>query len=183
MRALKILALFLGLVGLSACAGTSGPVSDTVSGWSLQDVNVTFGPDISRTASGDEFSSNFVWTGDGDGNRKKQVIALFTRAMKTVGTEAMTGNRAVNMDVQVNYFHALTNASRLLCCGEHNIRGDLTVTDASSGTVIADGKDIYFGRLALGGIPALVAVAAGRDQRVRVEEGIAKRTREWLANQ
>jgi hypothetical protein len=181
MRLIRFLIVLFGLVGLAACGTPTGPVSNNVSGWSLQDVNITFGPDISRTASGSEYSSNFVWEGDGDGNRKKLVIALFEDAMQDIGREAMTGNRAVAMNVQINRFHALKNWSRWFCCGEHNIRADLSVTDADSGQVLAEGEDIYLGRIALGGVPGLVAVAAGRDQRVRIRESIIKRTRAWLA--
>ena len=183
---MKTMVRFLFLAGallVSACASTSGPVNDTVSNWNLQDVNVRFGPDVSRTADGDTFSDNFVWNGLGEGNRKKQVIALFDGAMRQVGDSTMTGSRAVNMSVQVNYFHALTYFSRFWCCGEHNIRADLTVTDAGSGDVLMSTENVYLGRLALGGVPGLVAEAAGRDQYVRVKEGIVKRTREWLAGE
>ncbi len=181
MRTIRFLIVIFGLIGLAACGTPTGPVSNNVSGWSLQDVNVTFGPDISRTASGTEFSSNFVWQGDGDGNRKKLVIAMFQEAMENIGQEAMTGSRPVAMNVQINKFHALKNWSRLFCCGEHNIRADLSVTDAASGQVLAESKDVYLGRIALGGVPGLVAVAVGRDQRVRIREAIIKRTRAWLA--
>ncbi|MEO1495154.1 MAG: DUF6778 family protein [Pseudomonadota bacterium] len=183
MRIIRFLVVALGLVGLAACGTPTGPVSSNVSGWSMQDINITFGPEISRTATGTEFSSNFVWEGDGDGNRKKLVIALFEDAMQDIGREAMTGNRAVAMNVEVTRFHALTQASRLLCCGEHNIRANLSVTDAGSGEVLAEGEDIYLGRVALGGIPGLVAVAAGRDQRVRIRESIIRQTRDWLAGE
>lgn len=183
MRIITKIALLCGLLVVAACTGTTGPVNPTVSGWKLNDVSVRFGPEVSRTADGNTFSDNFVWNGLADGNRKKQVIALFKNAMRELGDEAMTGPRAVDMAVQVNYFHALTKYSRVWCCGEHNIRADLTVTDADSGEVLMAGENVYLGRLALGGVPGLVAVAAGRDQYVRVKEGIQKRTREWLAGE
>ena len=155
---------------LAACGTGTGPVSATASGWNLQDVSVRFGPDISRTASGTEFSSNFVWNGFNDGNRKRQVIGMFKRAMNEVGAETMQGDRAVKMKVQVNYFHALTDSSRLWCCGAHRIFADLTVEDAASGEALASVENLAMGRIALGGIPGLVAVAAGRDQDVRIHE-------------
>ncbi len=169
------------LLVLAACGTGKGPVSNTASGWNLQDVSVRFGPDISRTASGKEFSSNFVWEGYNEGNRKRQVVGMFKRAMNEVGAEAMQGSTPVNMKVQVNYFHALTNFSRLWCCGEHRIRADLTVVDASSGNTLATVEDLYMGRVALGGIPGLVAVAAGRDQDVRIHEALVNSTRKWLS--
>lgn len=181
MRVTTKIALLFGLLMAAACTNTTGPVSSTVSGWQLNDVSVGFGPEISRTADGNTFSDNFVWNGLNEGNRKKQVVALFRQSMKEVGDEAMTGARPVDVAVQVNYFHALTDYSRLWCCGAHRIFADITVTDAGSGEVLAAGENLRLGRVALGGIPGLVANAAGRDQWVRVKEGIVDETRDWLA--
>lgn len=181
MRIITRIALLLGVLAVAACAGTSGQDSPTTSNWKLEDVSVRFGPEISRTADGNTFSDNFVWNGLNEGNRKKQVVALFKLAMNDVGEQAMTGARPVKMSVQVNYFHALTQYSRLWCCGAHRIFADLTVTDAESGEVLASGENLRLGRVALGGIPGLVAEAAGRDQWTRVREGIADNTLEWLA--
>lgn len=179
-RALRNLAVLSGLLIVTACGG-SAPVSSTVNSWQLTDVSVRFGPDISRTATGDEFGSNFVWNGFNEGNRKRQVVSLFQSAMREVGAETMTGGNPVRMNVVVTYFHALTDESRIWCCGEHRIYADLSVVDAATGAVLAQGNEVYLGRLALGGIPGLVAVAAGRDQVVRVREGIVNGTREWLS--
>jgi len=184
IRAVRSLALTLGLLALTACgASTDGPISPKVSTWSLQDVSVGFGPDISRTASGDQYGSNFVWSGfnDANGNRKRQIVALFQSAMREVGTQTMTGTTPVKMQVTVTYFHALTEYGRVWCCGEHRIYADLAVVDAQTGTVLVEDKNVYLGRLALGGIPGLVAEASGRDQVTRVREGIVMRTRDWLA--
>ncbi|MFK7945658.1 MAG: DUF6778 family protein [Paracoccaceae bacterium] len=172
--------LFLaGALFVAACS-SSDTAQSVASGWNLQDVNVRFGPNIERTADGNTFSENFVWNGLNGGNRKRQVIALFKNAMREVGNDTMVGPRPVTMDVQVNYFHALTDYSRLWCCGVHRIKADLTVKDASSGEVLVSGQDVSLGRLALGGVPGLVANTFGRDQYVRIKEGIAKRTRAWL---
>lgn len=169
-----------GMLLLAAC-GTSGePGNSKVNAWNLSDVSVRFGPEIARTASGEEYGSNFVWNGYSGGNRKKQVIGMFRSAVDEVGREVMTGAQPVKVNVQVNYFHALTDGSRVWCCGAHRIFADLSVVDANTGAVLADGKNVALGRIALGGIPGLVAVAAGRDQAVRIREGIAKGIRRWL---
>lgn len=167
---------------VAACGTGKGPVSATASSWNLQDVSVRFGPEVARTASGKDFGSNFVWEGMGEGNRKRMVVGMFKRAMNEVATETMQGSQPVNMKVQINYFHALTNFSRLWCCGEHRIFADLTVEDAASGDVLASVENLSMGRLALGGIPGLVAEAAGRDQDVRIREALVNRTREWLSS-
>lgn len=170
-----------GMLLLAACGVPGGPVNSKVSAWNLTDTSVRFGPEISRTASGEEYGSNFVWNGYSGGNRKKQVIGMFRSAIDEVASEAMTGAQPVKVNVQVNYFHALTDGSRVWCCGSHRIFADLSVVDANSGAVLAEGKNVALGRVALGGIPGLVAVAAGRDQAVRIREGIAKGIRRWLA--
>lgn len=184
MSYLTKIAVVLGLLVVSACSSATGPVAPTVSGWQLQDVSVRFGPDISRTADGQSYSSNFLWNGfgfgDGAGNRKKQVAALFRVAMEEVGAEAMTGSQAVNMNVQVNYFHASTYTSRLFCCGSNKIYADVEVVDAATGASLAKGENLALGRVALGGLPAVVAQMAGNDQWVRIKNGIIRGTRDWL---
>ena len=171
----------VSLLALAACGTGKGPVSNTVSDWNLQDVSVRFGPDIPPDATGQSFESNFVWNGLHGGNRKQQVVGLFERAMREVGAEAMRGTRPVTLRITVNRFHALTESSRLFCCGEHRIRADLAIDDAVSGAELASVDNLYMGRVALGGIPGLVAVAAGRDQAVRIHEGLVNSVRAWLS--
>lgn len=170
-----------GMLLLAACGTPGESARSKVNAWSLSDVSVRLGPEIARTATGEEYGSNFVWNGYSGGNRKKQVIGMFRSAVDEIGREAMTGTQPVKVNVQVNYFHALTDGSRIWCCGAHRIFADLSVVDANTGAVLADGKNVALGRIALGGIPGLVAVAAGRDQAVRIREGIATGIRRWLA--
>lgn len=181
MSAFSRIVAVTGMLLLAACGVPGGPVSSKVSAWNLSNVSVRFGPEIARTASGEEYGSNFVWNGYSGGNRKKQVIGMFRSAVNEIASEAMTGSQPVKVNVQVNYFHALTDGSRVWCCGSHRILADLSVVDATTGAILADGKNVSLGRIALGGVPGLVAVAAGRDQDVRIREGIAKGIRRWLA--
>lgn len=169
------------LLALAACGTGKGPVGQAAGDWNLKEVSVEFGPDIPPDATGDDFDSNFVWNGFGGGDRKQQVLDLFRRAMREVGDGTMRGTLKVDMHVTVNRFHALTETSRLFCCGEHSIYADLAIVDAASGTQLASAGNLYMGRVALGGVPGLVAVAAGRDQAVRIHEALVNRTRAWLA--
>ncbi len=169
------------LLALAACGTGKGPVSQAASDWNLSEVSVEFGPDIPPDATGDDFDSNFVWTGSDSRDRQQQVLDLFRRAMREVGSETMRGTRKVNLLVTVNRFHTLTETSRLFCCGDHNIHADLAIVDAASGAELASADNLYMGRVALGGIPGLVAVAVGRDQTVRILEALVYRTRAWLA--
>ena len=176
------LAGILGLAMLAACASapSAPPASGIAGGWTIADSSVRFGPEIERTASGTDYNSTFVWDGYNGGNRKRQVVGLFRSAISDVSA-GMPGSREVTMNVVVRRFHALTPDMQTWCCGEHNIVADLEVVDPGSGEVLASGQGIYLGRTALGGIPGLVATAAGRDQVVRVREGIAKGISRWLA--
>ena len=167
---------------LAACssADTAPPATGIASVWTIAESSIRFGPEIDRTASGTEFSSNFVWDGYNGGNRKKQVVGLFKAAIGDVASR-MSGSQPVKLNVVVTRFHALTPDMETWCCGQHNIVADLEVADPESGMVLASGQGVYLGRTALGGIPGLIANAAGRDQVVRVREGITKGIATWLA--
>ena len=180
MKHLAGLCLFVCAVALSACAAGTGPVSPAVSAMRLADVDVTFGPDIARTASGEEFASNFLWAGSGEGNRKRQVVEIFREAAAIVGREAFTGARPVGLDVEVTYFHGMPEWARYICCGMENIRADLTLTDTGTGEVLARGEDVFLGRVGLGGVPKAVAELAGRSERELVRDAIVNGIRGWL---
>lgn len=169
------------LVAVAACSGTpTTPSTGVAGGWTFTDSSVRFGQPIERTASGVNYDDNFVFDGYTGGNRKRQVVGLFKAAIGDA-TANLGGPRNVKMNVMVRRFHALTPGAQTWCCGEHNIVADLEVLDADTGDVLASGEGIYLGRVALGGIPGLVATAAGRDQVVRVREGIAIGIADWLA--
>ena len=176
------LAAICGLVLLAACGGgqPAGPATGQAADWTITDSNIRFGDTIGRTESGTAYQSNFVWDGFNGGNRKKQVAGLFKAAIADV-SQRMAGSRDVTMNVVVTRFHALTPGAQTWCCGQHNIVADLEVVDAGTGDVLALGRDVYLGRTALGGIPGLIANAAGRDQVVRVREGIARGIHNWLS--
>ena len=169
------------LAVLAACASApSTPSTGAAGAWTFTDSSVRFGPDIDRTASGTNYNDNFVWDGYNGGNRKRQVVGLFKAAIGDA-TAGLAGGQNVKMNVIVTRFHALTPGAQTWCCGEHNILANLEVVDADSGAVLASGENIYLGRVALGGIPGIIASAAGRDQVVRVREGIATGVANWLA--
>ncbi|MEM6664569.1 MAG: DUF6778 family protein [Pseudomonadota bacterium] len=169
------------LAVLAACGGGAVETGTSANGWGLQDVKVRFGGDIGRTDKGTEYGSAFVWDGYSGGNRKKQVVGLFKSAMSDVAQTTLNGSTPVVMNIEVTYFHALTDESRLWCCGQHKIYANLAVTDAGSNAVLASEDGVYLGRIALGGIPGLIAVAAGRDQDTRIREGIADGISTWLS--
>lgn len=182
MTLISRLCLLLCAFALAACTAGTGPVSPTVSEWQLADVNVTFGPQIARTATGEEFASNFLWAGSGEGNRKRQVVRIFRDAGQIVGREAMTGSRPVEMDVEVTYFHGMPEWARYMCCGYENIQANLAVRDAATGAVLAQGENISMSRVGLGGVPKAIAELSGRSERDLVLDAIVNGMRGWLAD-
>lgn len=180
MRYLTGLFVTLWVLALAGCGAGTGPVSPAVSDMRLEAVEIGFGPDISRTATGEEFASNFLWAGSGEGNRKRQVIGLFREAAEIVAREAFTGSRPVALEVEVTYFHGIPEWARYVCCGYHNIRANLTLIDPATGTVLARGEDVSLGRVGLGGVPKAVAELAGRSERDLVRDGIVDGIRGWL---
>ncbi len=181
MSILARLVAVAGLVLVSACGGAPNtPSTGAAGGWTVADSSVRFGPDIERTASGTNYNDNFVWDGYNGGNRKRQVVGLFKAAIGDA-TGNLSGPQNVMLKVVVTRFHAMTPSAQTWCCGEHNIVANLEVVDPESGSVLASGNDIYLGRVALGGLPGIIATAAGRDQTVRVREGIATGIANWLA--
>ena len=168
------------LLVLAACASAPTAPTGAAAAWKIDGETVRFGEGISPTATGTEYNSNFVWDGYDGGNRKRQVIGLFRTAIGDVAAR-MGGSQPVQLNVVITTFHALTSPGHTWCCGEHNIVADLEVVDAASGSVLATQQGVYLGRVALGGIPGLVANAAGRDEIVRVREGIANGISNWLA--
>ena len=88
----------------------------------LADVSVTFGPQIPRTASGEEFASNFLWAGGGEVNRRRRAIDQFREAAAEVGREAFTGAAGQAGD-RGHLFHGTPEWAHDICCGMEKIRG------------------------------------------------------------
>ena len=169
------------LAVLASCgaASNSAPGTGAAAAWKIADSQIRFGPDISPTATGTDYNSNFVWDGYSGGNRKRQVVGLFRTAIADVAG-AQSGSQPVKLNVVVTKFHAITGPAQTWCCGKHNIVADLEVVDPESGTVLAAQPGVYLGTVALGGIPGIIANAAGNDQITRVRKAIAKGIAGWM---
>ncbi|MEM7423109.1 MAG: DUF6778 family protein [Pseudomonadota bacterium] len=166
---------------LAACASSPEPAgSSRAGGWQLDDVSVRFGPTISRTASGQDYGSNFVWNGFGGGNRKKQVLGIVRSGVREGADGVMTGQQPVDLRVQINVFHALTEFGRTWCCGFHDVDVDLAVVDKATGSVLESQENVQLGTYAYGGFSAAIAEAAGLDQATRIRASIVEKVDAWL---
>lgn len=170
------------LLAMSACSGGSGSsdLGGRASAWKLENVSVRYGPTISRTASGQEYDSNFVWNGYGGGNRKRQVIGIVKQGVSAGANKVMQGGQPVDIRVQINVFHALTDFGRAWCCGLHTVDVDLEVVDKATGRVLESEKGVDMTTIAYGGFVAAAVESAGYDQGTRIIHAIENGTHNWL---
>ncbi|MES2664736.1 MAG: DUF6778 family protein [Pseudomonadota bacterium] len=124
--------------------------------------------------------ADIVWRGEPRGDRYRQVAAMYQEAM-AAGTGGMTSGRAVNVDINVNRHHGLTEKTRYTVGGVHSLRFMLTVTDAATGQVIDGPREVVADVKAAGGNQAIIEEQNGRTQRVVVVERLAQVIRRELS--
>ena len=124
-------------------------------------------------------SSDIVWREDPIGDRHAQVATIFHAAM-TKGTEQLEGPRAVDLDIEVARFHALTEKARYTTGGVHNINFVLTLRDAKTGAILGEPRQVRADLDAFGGQQALRAEARGLTQKVRITNHLAEVIRQEL---
>ncbi|MEO0390379.1 MAG: DUF6778 family protein [Pseudomonadota bacterium] len=126
-------------------------------------------------------SSDIVWREDPIGDRHAQVARIFYDAM-TKGTATLDGVTAVDLDIEVGRFHALTEKARYTTGGVHNINFTLTLRDADTGVILGDQRIVRADLDAFGGQQALQAEARGLTQKVRITNHLAEVIRQELSN-
>lgn len=124
--------------------------------------------------------ADIVWRGEPRGDRHAQVAGILEEAMAK-GTGMMTKGRAVIVDVEVTRFHALTEKTRYTVGGVHEMRFRLTVSDATTGTVLDGPREVIADVKAAGGSAAIAEDQAGRTQRVVIVERLANVIRRELS--
>lgn len=124
--------------------------------------------------------ADIVWHGEPLGDRYVQVAAIFNDAMLQ-GTAAVQKGRKVDLDIEVTYFHALTEKTRYTIGGVHEMQFVLTVRDAMSGAVIDGPREIVADVKAAGGAEAIAEEQVGRTQRVVTVERLASVIRRELS--
>ncbi len=189
-------AALVAIAGLGACtngqlvsraAGTERPaVGGFVAGlthrgmvlqpvaYDVARINVMV-PRTLRISEANSFVPNadIVWHGDPLGDRYAQVTALMTVAAQT-GTKAMTVGQAVQVDIEVTRFHALTLKARYTTGGNYATHFLLTVRDVQTGQIIDGPRAVVADILAAGGERAMEEEAAGITQKSVIEGRVAE---------
>ena len=118
-------------------------------------------------------NSDIVWRGEPLGDRHQQVAQLLHDGL-TKGSNDLQGATAVNLDVELLRFHAITEKARYSTGGVHNIMFSLEVTNAETGLPMGERRVVSADLRALGGLEAIAAEGRGETQRVRIERHLAK---------
>jgi len=115
---------------------------------------------------------DIVWREDPAGDRHAQVQAIVQTAIER-GTADLDGPVAVAVEVQITRFHALTEKARYTTGGVHAITFDLAVKDPQTGGLLMPVRSVRADLKAFGGHQALLAMARGETQKVRITEHLA----------
>lgn len=161
-----------------------GQAADQVSAWSLGDVQVGISEKLVVTQSPSRRYppiTELVWYGDPPGDRKEQVIALMSDAVRAGAADALLGSQPVTIALNITEFHAMTPRARAteLQLGVHEIMFDISVTD-SSGAVVASESGVRADLQAYSGASALQAEQLGQGQKIRIQSRVAQVIRSWL---
>lgn len=116
---------------------------------------------------------DIVWREDPLGDRHAQVQAIVQAAMEA-GVRPLQGPVEAVLDVEVLRFHALTEKARYTTGGVHAIAFTMVLRNAKTGEALTPVREIEADLTAYGGRRALVAIAEGRTQKVRITGFLAK---------
>lgn len=115
---------------------------------------------------------DIVWREDPLGDRHAQVQTIVQSAMDR-GVAVLNGPVAVVLDIEVTKFHALTEKARYTTGGRHGITFDMALRDAETGVLLMPVRSVRADLKAYGGQQALVAIASGQTQKVRITNHLA----------
>ncbi len=199
-KTLAILSLALGLAGCTApdtASRSNSPVQALTvpqsgatpvhgprvlqSQYIIDKVNIDV-PRSLRVSEANVFHPNadIVWRGEPLGDRYAQVGAIFNEAFSTA-TAMMHSGRHVTVDIQVTYFHCVTEKTRYTFGGIHSMHFILTVRDAAIGAVIDGPRKVLAEVKAAGGARAIAEEEAGLTQRVVVLRRLSEVMRRELS--
>lgn len=125
--------------------------------------------------------ADIVWRGEPLGDRRKQVAAIMTTAIKS-GARGLRGGKRVDFNVEMIEFHALSDKLRKsnIKAGIHNISFFITVVDSRNGKVIVPKQAIQADLIGYTGKQAKELVEAGQTQKVRITNHVAIVMQGWL---
>lgn len=172
---------------LAGCSGNWGvkyaeaPDSSMTRTWKLSSVSVSV-PDSLTVSEANTYApaADIVWHGEAFGDRRAQVKAIMQEGL-TRGARGLRGSRPVVLSVRVVQFHAVTPIAVDKAPGAvHNIKYDLQVIDARTGTPITAPQRLSADLEANVGTAAVIAAIQGETQRVRIVRHLAAVTAGWL---
>lgn len=117
--------------------------------------------------------ADIVWREDPIGDRHKQVKAIFESAFAR-GAKQINGLEPVDIQVEVQRFHALTERARYTVGGVHAITFTLQVRDPKTGEALGEPKRVRADLKAFGGEQAIKAEQSGQTQKVRITNHLAE---------
>lgn len=117
-------------------------------------------------------NGDIVWREDPLGDRYVQVQTIVQNAMNR-GVAGLDGPVPVVLDIQISKFHALTEKARYTTGGRHGIIFDMAVTHAETGALLLPVRSVRADLNAFGGQQALMAIAHGKTQKIRITEHLA----------
>lgn len=198
MFSFRLVAVFAGLLALSACGVVEVPTRAAPPAPALADI-----PPIAETAPRPAVSlaqvqvrvpetlrvseanvyypiADIVWRGEARGDRHAQVQAIFAEAA-ALPAPAAPGAPEVALEIEVARFHALTEKARYTIGGVHSIRFTMTLRDVATGAVIDGPRLVSADLRAAGGAAALEQEARGLTQRVMIVDHLARVLAQELA--
>ncbi len=182
MRAIGILVFVL----LAACSGettglfgqgTEGP-ERTVDVTQLPPMRVTnvtvVVPETLLVSEENSYKpvADIVWRGDPFGDRYEQVQDII-KAAAELGVSQMRGDLAVDVNIEVTRFHAITEKTRYSIGGVHEISFLLTATNSDTGEVVIPTYQVNSELDAFGGDQAIEADRMGLTQKHRISQFIS----------
>lgn len=186
MKAIKVIVL-LAMAGLvSACADARiasrnasfetinpGAIAATPS-FAVADIRVQV-PKSLRVSEANSYypSGDIVWRGEPLGDRHQQVAQLMYDGLSK-GAADINGAYPVDLVVEVQRFHGVTEKARYSIGGVHNIVFALDVLDPTTGAPLRERSIVSADLRAYGGLEAIAADGRGETQRVRIEAHLAK---------
>ncbi|MFK7879371.1 DUF6778 family protein [Roseobacter sp.] len=115
---------------------------------------------------------DIVWRGDPAGDRHEQVKAIFDAAIGQ-GVASMTDGVPVDLYIEVQRFHSLTERARYSIGGVHSITFILSLKEANTGVLLETPRQVKANLNALGGKRAIDADRKGQTQKARITAHLA----------
>lgn len=116
---------------------------------------------------------DIVWRGDPVGDRHEQVRKIFETAM-VQGVSSLDGPIKVDLDIEVQHFHSLSEKARYFTGGVHNIDFTWSLKDPETGQILFGPKAVQADLEGFGGKKAIQADAEGQTMKVRITDHLAK---------